>query len=191
MFRISTAGALTVLYGFTQGYGPKSIRAGLDGHIYGATYYGGLSAASAQGSLFRMTLSGVFTQIRAFVPTEASDVWYPVTAPVQMADGSFYGAADGSNAVAPSASGAIYRMTMFDKPRRVGNLGNALGTYVTGLIPASNGTLVGTTLFGELPLPGEGLYGLGAAFEPRPFATDRAGPRIQHDSFSGSGGPTD
>jgi uncharacterized repeat protein (TIGR03803 family) len=68
IFRITTAGELTVLHHFDhtagEGFGPtQCLTAGPDGHYYGVTRDGG---AQAQGALYRMAPDGTVTTLFSF-----------------------------------------------------------------------------------------------------------------------------
>lgn len=162
IFRITTSGSLTVLHQFSSNeYGPKWIRAGLDGNIYGVIRSGG---AVSSGLFFGITLAGAVTYIRSFVRVDPGDVWFPNGAPLQRPDGAFYGVAEGSGPPFQNSSGGVYRMTLTAAPREIGSFGGSFGTYGTGLIAASDGALVGTTQLGEWPPSAGRVYSPGAAF---------------------------
>lgn len=164
LFRLTTAGTATVLHYFDR-LGPKWLRRGIDGHIYGVTFQGGDA-----GVFFRVTTTGSYTPIQSF----DSGVFSPHTAPIQRPDGSFYGGASSLDAASRHVD-VIYRMTLTEKAQPIATLGGAFGEFVSGVIAASDGTLVGTTLRGERPLPeAEPLYGLGVAFSVRPSAPSPA-----------------
>jgi uncharacterized repeat protein (TIGR03803 family) len=75
VFEITPDGAFTLLHSFTNGDG-STPRAGLvqasDGNLYGTTAFGGLFAG--QGTVFRITPSGVLTNLHTFRNTQGSDV---------------------------------------------------------------------------------------------------------------------
>src|SRR5262249_7401385 len=67
IFRVSSNGVLTTIYSFTGGTDGGFVRAGLtpgiDGALYGATFKGG---TFNDGTIFRITTSGVFTSLFSF-----------------------------------------------------------------------------------------------------------------------------
>jgi uncharacterized repeat protein (TIGR03803 family) len=95
VFRMTPAGAFTVLHSFAGGAGDGAfpwagVIQGSDGNFYGTTEQGG--PFDTGGTLFRMTPDGRLTVLHAFARGTA-DGASPITALVQAADGSFYGTA--------------------------------------------------------------------------------------------------
>lgn len=92
VFKITTNGAFTSLYGFngsfvTDGWYPEaSLIQGADGNFYGTTYGGG---ANLFGTVFRITPSGTASLLVSFDGFDAGA--HPDSALVAGADGSFYG----------------------------------------------------------------------------------------------------
>jgi uncharacterized repeat protein (TIGR03803 family) len=110
VFKITPAGALTVLYSFVGGYGtPESgLTLGTDGDFYGTAYSGGTFHA---GMVFKITSSGALTTLYNFGTCKypCVDGIFPKAPPVEGRDGNFYGTTaysnDGTN------SGLVYRVT--------------------------------------------------------------------------------
>lgn len=107
VFQMTPSGPVATLYTFTgtkDGANPASaIILGNDGNFYGtATAAGG----SGHGDVFRLGLSGAFTNIHVF--TGGSDGSVPMAALVQGTDGNFYGttANGGTN-----GNGVVFKMT--------------------------------------------------------------------------------
>ncbi len=90
IFRITTAGDLTILYRFTGGDDGSSPQAPLapagDGNFYGTTTSGG---SNSNGTIFMVTPAGVLTTLYSF--PQPGDGAKPIAGLVQGRDGSFYG----------------------------------------------------------------------------------------------------
>ncbi len=107
-----------VLYRFDRtrdGCGPRpSLILGSDGHLYGTTLDGGPRTpgslpAIAGGTVFRLTLDGVFTLLHAFGSDEPEDGWRPGIGLVERPDDGFYGVTErGGNGCAEC--GTIFRI---------------------------------------------------------------------------------
>jgi len=111
VYKMTAAGKITALHTFsgypTDGHFPVGqLVQGLDGNFYGVTYQGG---AFNQGSIFKITAAGVFTQIWSFDDTATNvDGNNPFSGLTLGSDGNFYGTtAHGGS----KNSGALYRIT--------------------------------------------------------------------------------
>jgi uncharacterized repeat protein (TIGR03803 family) len=106
VFKITSAGAFTRLYAFTNGVDGAMPAAGLalghDGNFYGTTRGGG---SNFYGSLFKITSAGAFTPLYSFVGDP--DGKFPVAALVLGADANFYGAASSGGV---SGYGSAFRL---------------------------------------------------------------------------------
>src|SRR5206468_5764562 len=96
VFRITPAGALTVLHSFSGGSDGAIPVAGLiqasDGLFYGTTSGGGAPCPVPPpntGTVFKMTAVGVVTGLHTFCA--GSDGSFPVAAVIVGGDGNFYG----------------------------------------------------------------------------------------------------
>jgi uncharacterized repeat protein (TIGR03803 family) len=114
IFKIGLDGKLTTLHNFcdqpdcTEGMNPQ---AGLiqakDGNFYGTTLGGG--AHLGNGTVFRMTPSGMVTTIYSFCAMQnCPDGYSPNAALVQGADGNLYGTTSGGGT---KDSGTIFKIT--------------------------------------------------------------------------------
>ena len=107
VFKITSAGALTPLYSFTNGVDgstPQSqLVQGPDGCFYGTTTNGG---ATSNGVVFKITSAGAFTPLYSF--TGGGDGAMPVAGLALGHDGNFYGTTyqGGSNLM-----GALFKIT--------------------------------------------------------------------------------
>jgi uncharacterized repeat protein (TIGR03803 family) len=91
VFKMTSNGALTTLYSFSNSYLGATPTPGLiqgsDGNFYGTT--GGGESSTDGGTIFKITSNGVLMTLYSF-----ANGWYtanPFTAPVQGRDGNFYG----------------------------------------------------------------------------------------------------
>jgi uncharacterized repeat protein (TIGR03803 family) len=94
VFRMTPAGALTILYSFTlaqfsNGYNPTAaLVKGADGNYYGTTTSGG---ANFRGAVFKMTPAGVVSLFYSFDDTNPDGGTFPDGPLVLGSDGNFYG----------------------------------------------------------------------------------------------------
>ncbi len=113
IFEMTPAGKLTTLYTFCQnsgcldGWGPSSITQGSDGNFYGISVGGTFD----QGTIFRITPSGMFTSLYSFCTSETTcpEGRLPETGLSQATDGNFYGVtvADGAYGY-----GTVFQLSM-------------------------------------------------------------------------------
>lgn len=91
VFRMTSAGAVTVLHTFGPAPAPATPAGGLiqgrDGHLYGTTEIGG---SSNRGTVFRLTTSGVLTVLHSFTGVTGEGAG-PEATLVQTTDGTLYG----------------------------------------------------------------------------------------------------
>jgi uncharacterized repeat protein (TIGR03803 family) len=122
-----------------------------DGNFYGTTNGGG-TGMQAQGTIFRITPSGVLTTIYAFCTDYSQgtclDGTNPMGSLVQGSDGDLYGTTQGGGApqngtvFKVTTGGALSTLYSFAGPPDDGELPSS------GLIQATDGNFYGTTLFG-------------------------------------------
>jgi len=149
VFRITPAGALTVLHSFsgypTEGAGPTAgLVQGSDGNFYGTTASGG---AHYLGTVFKIDATGNLTTLHSF-SGPPSDGIGPAAGLIQGSDGNFYGTT--------GAGGAHYQGTAFEITP-VGAL-TVLHSFsgspnegagpIAGLVQSSDGNFYGTTALG-------------------------------------------
>jgi uncharacterized repeat protein (TIGR03803 family) len=113
-FMVTPAGVLTTLYSFTDGADgslPLSgLTLGTDGNFYG-TSSGSLGGGAPNGTIFRMSPSGVVDTLYTF--TDGSDGSSPDAPPIEGADRNFYGTTCGYTCGGITASsGSIYKITL-------------------------------------------------------------------------------
>ena len=150
VFKITSAGVLTTLYGFYQddgGWPSGGVVQDAGGNLYGTTFGGGLYL---YGTVFKLTPSGTLTGLHNFCAQgwpDCADGFYPDGGLVQATDGNFYGTTLDGGA---NQDGTVFEIT-------------AGGTLITlyafctqanctdgryphaGLLQATNGNLYGTT----------------------------------------------
>jgi len=132
-----------------------------DGNLYGATYGGGSNAA---GTIFKSTPAGILTALHSFCSQpNCADGANPVTAPVQAADGNFYGAAYQAGT---RNSGTLYKLTPSGSLTVLHTFAATDGSFPVGLIEGSDGKFYGTAEAGGANQSCDyfGLGGCGTVF---------------------------
>ena len=145
VFRMTPAGAVTVLHEFTgppDGLGPQAqLLQASDGHLYGTTQSGGLAN---NGTVFRVTLDGTFTTLHAL--SQAVDGFAPRVRLVQGADGALYGT---TPAGGPGGAGTVFRMTLGGAFSTLYAFSNgADGGNPLNLVKAADGNIYGIAQYG-------------------------------------------
>lgn len=104
VFKMTSAGVVTILYSFTGGNDGKNPYAppieGSDGNFYGTTFIGGLDN---DGTVYWMTPAGKLTTCVSFT---GSDGYQPYSPLVQATDGNFYGTASNGGGY-----GTVFKVT--------------------------------------------------------------------------------
>jgi uncharacterized repeat protein (TIGR03803 family) len=113
VFKITSDGTLTTLYGFVPGTYPyAALIQATDGNFYGTTSEGG---AYGYGNVFEITPGGTLTTLYSFCSlSNCADGSYPDGGLIQAADGNFYGttAAGGSGSSSPKGGGGtVFKIT--------------------------------------------------------------------------------
>ena len=163
IFRISTTGIYDLLPIGPVGGSLSGLTRGTDGYLYGATYGDGISAF---GHLFRITETGEFALLHAFL---ASEGFFPIGELIQASDGLFYGTTRvGGGGYPESCSGGCGAVFRFDPVTLTHTTlhsftatGDAGVDPYAGLVEGSDGWLYGTTHSG-------GAQGGGALFRISP-----------------------
>lgn len=121
MFKISTAGKLTVVHDFCatascgdgttpDGEFPEAgVIQALDGNFYGTTWG---SSLTGFGSVFKVTSAGTLTTLYNFCSqTNCVDGYWPSSPVVQGSDGNFYGATSSGGTGFESSGGTVFKIT--------------------------------------------------------------------------------
>jgi len=173
VFRMTTTGAITVVYNFTGGtdgaspYGPLTQNGVADTNLYGTTYGGGSNGC---GAIFKLTLTAAFTPLHSFDACSSgfnNDGARPnpglLTVNGQLYGANSYGGANGE--------GTIYQVTTTGTLTKLFDLGSAVADgefpYAT-LVAGTDGTIYGTAFNG-----GVGNDDAGVLFSivlPRPIS---------------------
>jgi uncharacterized repeat protein (TIGR03803 family) len=145
IFKLTPAGAFSVLHSFTNGPDGITPFAGLiqatDGNLYGASFQG---VSSFYGTIFRVKTSGAFSPLYSFggIP----DGGNVIGSLIQGSDGKLYGSAstEGSNGF-----GALFTLTTNGVFEPLWSFDSSDGSFPAGpLLEASDGNLYGTTALG-------------------------------------------
>ena len=152
MFKITTAGHLTVLhsFSFTDGGVPlAALTLGNDGVFYSTTSLGGsTNCENGCGTIFSLTTGGTFTSLYSFcIVSGCPDGYYPQASPFyQETNGTFYnatpyGGSSGEGVVFTWSEGLPAFVTPSPAAGAVGSRVTILGNNLTGATGVSfNGT---------------------------------------------------
>ena len=153
VFRMTTAGAINVVYNFTGGtdgampYGPLTQGGGADTNLYGTTYGGGSNGC---GAIFKLTLKGAFTPLHSFDACSSglnNDGANPYPG-LLAANGQLYGANTFGGA---NGWGTLFQITTGGTFTKLFDMGSAAANGAipyTTLMQGTDGTLYGTTFNG-------------------------------------------
>jgi uncharacterized repeat protein (TIGR03803 family) len=156
VFKITPAGAETVLYSFqggtTDGAWPSGdLVQGSDGNFYGMTSQGGPYGSGIQnGVVFKITPGGTETILHAFQNTP-TDGAHPSGSLIQGSDGNFYGMTPDGGA---NNSGIVFRITPSGTETILYSFNSVLNDGISpngSLIQGSDGNFYGTTSLGGGP----------------------------------------
>jgi len=162
VFKISTNGALTTLYLFTNGIDGANPSAALvqgsDGYFYGTTPYGGTTnentyTPSGFGTVFKISTNGAFNTLHSFDGIDGAN---SSAALVQGSDGYFYGTTliggtnDYGTVFKISPSGALTTLYSFGTIKDLYNFNQPLdgGNPHAALVQGSDGNFYGTAFSG-------------------------------------------
>ncbi len=154
IFKITTSGAMTVLYGFNDGpdgANPSaSLMLGADGNFYGTTEKAG---SNNFGTIFKITPDGVLTTLHSFAGPDGVP---HNSGLIQAADGDLYGTTEyggseygGGSAACPYGCGTFFKITTSGDFTTLRNfaVSDGVGPYA-GVIQGGDGNFYGTTLAG-------------------------------------------
>ena len=157
-----------------------------DGNFYGVTWGGGIDSSNpfgGDGTIFRLTPSGVYTLLVEFNITNGSK---PFGGLIQGMDGSLYGTtADGTN-----YGGTVYRVTTNGAVTVLWTFNGTNGMAPqAGLVQDKSGALYGTTYYGGSGYVGRPGYPfLFAGGDGTVFKIDTNGNFSSLVSFNGTNG---
>jgi uncharacterized repeat protein (TIGR03803 family) len=170
VFKITSKGALTTLYGFggADGADPNGLVQAANGNFYGTTQTGGdgVGCLGGCGTVFSITPAGTLTTLYSFcAQSGCKDGAIPEGALVEAASGDFYGVTrsggtyDWGTVFEITASGTLTTLHSFCSLS-----GCADGkTLDAGLVAGTDGELYGTTVWGG---PNNACaYGCGTIFK--------------------------
>jgi uncharacterized repeat protein (TIGR03803 family) len=171
IFRLTPDFTLTTLYTFCQqpgcadGAQPFGLIQGINGNLYGATYFGGPNEGpTGAGTIFQLSLNGEFSTFYSFCPSNNCGGGYAPVALIQGMDGNFYGATSSAGTFQGSANGpgTIFKLTPGGQFTVLYTLAvsGGIGYPVVGIGQGSDGNFYGTTLAG-----GTGTNATGTVFE--------------------------
>jgi len=168
LFKMTPSGTLTVLHNFTGGvdgatpyYPPVQ---GADGNFYGTTSLGGNPKACdigppapGAGTVYKVTLLGVFTTIHQFNGFDGCAPRGPLTLGT---DGNLYG----TTYTGGAGAGEVFKMNTAGKVTVIASLNGTDGQNPIGpIVQASDGNFYGTTYSG-----GNSLIAYGVVFKVTP-----------------------
>jgi uncharacterized repeat protein (TIGR03803 family) len=144
LFKLTTDGAFSLLYSFTNGMDGAapvgSLAQGPDGALYGMSAGG----TNGCGNIFRVTTAGQLSVLRAFKMD--NNGYGPVGALALGSDGNFYGLTEYSKLSVYTFCGSVFRISPSGTFLSLYTLNYMDGTYPhAGLIQASDGNFYGTT----------------------------------------------
>ena len=111
VFSFTTAGVVTLVNN-VGGYPAGGVTLGTDGNFYGVNQNGGIfvnCGASNGGQVYKLTPAGVETVLHNF--TGNGDGCNPYTAPIQAANGTYYGTTPMNGGFASSQNSTVYTVT--------------------------------------------------------------------------------
>ena len=155
VFKITPAGALTVLHSFTAGTDGFEPRGGLvqatNGNFYGTTANG---SNFGFGTVFEITPTGTLTTLHIF---QGPDGGAPYAGLIEATNGDLYGTTSlgGAHNTCSLGCGTVFQMTLSGTLTTLHSFDSTDGySPIAPLFQASNGDLYGTTEYG-----GSSTYG--------------------------------
>ena len=153
IFKMTSNGALTSVFSFSGDNGAfpsAGLTIGSDGNFYGSTVGGGANG-DINGTIFRMTTHGVLTTLVSLANTNGAT---PYDAPIQGADGNFYGTTS-AGGVSNSNFGTVFEMTANGALANLYSFSDAFP--YAGLVLGNDGNYYGTT-YGGAVLPDGAIF---------------------------------
>jgi uncharacterized repeat protein (TIGR03803 family) len=146
VYRITPAGVLTIVHGFSEadGFSPGEIMLASDGNLYGTTLNGG---AEGGGTIYRLTPGGAYTVLHHFAG-DATEGGFDFSRLVEGPGAVLYGTAQRGGYIAPGFEGTFFSVTTsgtFNVRHRF----LMTGGDPTGVIFGNDGLLYGTGLGGD------------------------------------------
>lgn len=165
VFKLDSAGDLTVLHSFTGGVDGGGVCAGVirdrSGSLYGTTSFGGDKTCSC-GIVFKLDKTGKLTVLHTFTGQDGAG---PYAGLVQDAAGTLYGTTTSGgdlSCMGGSGCGTVFRVTKTAKEAVLHAFTGEDGTTpYGGLVRGKTGILYGTATF-------NGAYGYGVVFKLSP-----------------------
>jgi uncharacterized repeat protein (TIGR03803 family) len=156
LFKVTTAGAETLIYSFAGGAAngatPQTVLQGSDGNFYGVTSGGGTGPCQMGcGGAFKITLTGVQTGLYFF--SGGSDGGQPSDV-IQGSDGNLYGTTayggTANNQCGAGGCGVAFKLSTAGAESTLYSFaaGTADGGLPVGITQGSDGNFYGTTTYG-------------------------------------------
>jgi uncharacterized repeat protein (TIGR03803 family) len=181
LFKLDTAGKLTVLYSFTGGTDgsiPRGLARDSVGNLYGTTYSGG---ASRNGTVFKLDTTGKLTILYSFV--DGFDGGDPNGLSFRDSAGNLYGTTNG--VFERPSVGVAFKLDTANRLTVLHSFtGGTDGDLPNTLVPDKAGNLYGTTFEGGT---GSGCYPQGCGVI---FKLDSHGDETILHNFTGPDGET-
>jgi len=149
IFRLSADGVFSVVYVFQRAlYGRSdnpysTLTQGPDGQLYGSTTTG----SKHNGTLYKISLDGAYTELHRFKQDDPSDGSLPLGPPVAAPDGNLYGVTrDGGE----HGLGTVYRLSPAGELTLIHSFSGygVDGSEPVSLIVGTDGALYGSSLYG-------------------------------------------
>jgi uncharacterized repeat protein (TIGR03803 family) len=136
VYKISPTGAESVVFNFPSNWSFcfSGLTVGSDGNFYGTCF----TTPGGNGSIFKLTPAGVFTDVHDF--NGANGDTEPLYAPIQATDGNYYGTT-GYN---PYSCGNIYQLTSAGVYKSLHTFSGGDCGPASSLIQGADGNLYGT-----------------------------------------------
>jgi uncharacterized protein (TIGR03437 family) len=178
VFKMTPSGNVSIVFNFggAKGANPGGLIQASDGNFYGITSQGGITETSqfgGDGTVFKLTPSGVFTKLHDFVGTDGTN---PGGGLVQGADGNLYGTTSYGGAsdcaltqVIFNGCGTVFKITPQGSFTTLVNFSGSNGSLPSGLTLGSDGNFYGVTGYGGSgTCPSQVYKGCGTVYKITP-----------------------